>query len=366
MNPRERVIKSINHEEPDRVPIAMGGTAQKFDEPVILELLDYFGIPQTKLEYVFASFRFTYFCEDLWQKLGVDTRYVYVNPEKYFTIDIQKQGKKYINEWGLDLDFGRGAFSDSLTLRQAPLREANLKDVEKYKWPKPDPIKLTQGLRKKAKSFLEKGYPVIAYRPVVAGIFSISRFLRGTEQFFMDMILNKDFAITLLDKVTQVQKLYYDALINAVGDYIQVVEIEDDLGTQQAPMISPKLYNELIKPKHAELIRFIKKKQPKIKVMIHSDGSIAKLIPGFIEAGVDIVNPIQTSAKDMDLKYLKREFGDKIVFQGGIDTQRILRGRTKEVEEEVKRVVDILAPGGGYLFGPSQNLTRDIPKENII
>jgi len=366
LNAWERVTKAINHEEPDRVPIAIGGSAQKFDEPVILALLNYFGIPQARLEHTFAAFRFTRFCEDLWRKLEIDTRYVYINPEKNFTVDVQTQGKKYINEWGLDLDFGRGTFSDSLTLRQTPLREANIKDIEKYKWPKPVLVELTQGLREKAKSFLEGGYSVILYRPVLAGIFGMSRFLRGTDKFFMDMILNKDFAKTLLDKVTQIEKLYYDASIQAIGDCIQVIEYEDDLGTQQAPMISPKLYDELIKPKHAELVQFIKKRQPKIKVMIHSDGSIAEFVPSLIEAGFDIINPIQTSARGMDLEYLKRNFGDKIVFQGGIDTQQVLRSTPKDVEKEVKRVIDILAPGGGYLLGPSHNFTRDIPIKNII
>lgn len=363
---RERVRKAISHEEPDRVPIAIGGSAQKFDEPLILELLNYFGIPKTRLEHVFAAFRFTHFCEDLWRKLEIDTRYVYINPEKNFTVDVQTQGKKYVNEWGLDLDFGRGTFSDSLTLRRTPLREANIKDIEKYKWPKPVLVELTQGLREKAKSFFEDGYSVISYRPVAVGIFSMSRYLRGTDQFLMDMILNKDLAKALLDKVTEVQKLYYDALIQTVGDYVQMIEVEDDLGAQQAPMISPKLYDELIKAKHAELVQFIKKRQPRIKVMIHSDGSIAELIPGFIEAGFDILNPIQTSAKGMDLKDLKRNFGDKIVFQGGIDTQQVLRGRPENVEREVKKVIDSLAPGGGYLLGPSHNFIRDIPIENII
>jgi len=100
--------------------------------------------------------------------------------------------------------------------------------------------------------------------------------------------------------------------------------------------------------------------------MIHSDGSIAEFVPSLIEAGFDIINPIQTSARGMDLEYLKRNFGDKIVFQGGIDTQQVLRSTPKDVEKEVKRVIDILAPGGGYLLGPSHNFTRDIPIKNII
>ena len=364
---RERVKKAINHQEPDRVPIAIGGSAQKFDEPVILQLLDYFGIPQDNLEYVFAGFRYTYFCEQLWQKLHIDTRYVYVNPEKKFTVDVQKQGKKYINEWGVDLDFGKGTFSDSFTLRKTPLREANsIQDIEKYRWPHPDPEQLTRGLREKEVSFFQDGYSVMAYRLVIVGIFSRSLFLIGTYKFLVDMMLNKQFARALLDKITQVQKIYYDSLIRAVGEYIQVIEVEDDLGTQRAPMMSPKLYHELIKPYHTEIVQFIKEKQPGIKVMLHSDGSIAQIMPGLIEAGFDIINPVQTSAQGMDVRDLKTKFGDKIVFQGAIDTQHVLRGRPEDVEKEIKRIIDILAPGGGYILGPSHNFTGDIPVRNIL
>jgi hypothetical protein len=163
---------------------------------VILGLFNYFGISQTRLEHTFAAFRFTRFCEDFWRKLEIDTRYVYVNPEKKLQSGCSNTRQKYINEWGLDLDFGRGTFSYSLTRTRTPLREVDIKDIEKYKWPKPVLVKLTQGLREKAKSFLEGGYSVTLYRPVLVGILVMSRFLRGTDKFFMDMILNKNFAKT--------------------------------------------------------------------------------------------------------------------------------------------------------------------------
>jgi len=366
MNPRERVLSSINHQEPDRVPIVIGGSGQKFADPVIKKLLKYFGIPKQRLEYVFTGWCFTLFCEDLWDKLGIDTRYIYLNPRAEFTVNLQRTGRKYVNEWGLDLDFGAKAFESILTLRRTPLKGASIADLESYPWPKPNiPENRRKQIQERAKSYIDK-YAVICYRPVMGGIFSMSRFLRGTEQFLMDLILDKDFANALLQKVTEAEKRYYDVLIEAAGNYAQIIEIEDDLGTQQAPMISPDTYREMIKPKHAELINYIKAKQPNAKVMIHTDGSIASLIPDFIEAGIDIINPVQTSAKGMDLKRLKADFGDSVVFQGGIDTQQVLRDRPKKVEREVKRVIDIMAPGGGYLLGPSHNFTADIPIQNII
>lgn len=366
MSPKERVLSAINHREPDRVPIAIGGSAQKFAEPVIIKLVEYFGIPKERLQYVFTGWCFTFFCEDLWDKLEIDTRYVYLNPREEFTVNIQREGRKYVNEWGLDLDFGAKTFESILALRRTPLKEASIADLESYPWPEPNiPESKKKEVQKRAKSYINR-YAVVCYRPVMGGVFSMSRFLRGTEQFFMDLILDKDFANALLQKVTEVEKRYYDVLIEAVANHAQIIEIEDDLGTQQAPMISPDTYRELIKPRHAELINFIKARQPNAKVMIHTDGSIASLIPDFIEAGIDIINPVQTAAKGMDLKRLKADFGDSVVFQGGIDTQQVLRGKPEDVEREVKRVIDIMAPGGGYLLGPSHNFSEDVPIQNII
>jgi uroporphyrinogen decarboxylase len=362
----KRTMKALNHQEPDRVPLALGGSAQKIDEPIFIQLLDHFGIREEKREYVFAGFRFTYYCEDLWKELGIDTRYIYVHPEKSFTVESQTQGQKYNNEWGLDMDFSRGSFSDSLTLQKAPLRHADLYDIKKYPWPRPDPKVLTSGLLERAKKYCSDEYPVMAYRPIAMGIFDMAQALRGTDQFLIDLILNRKLADTLLDIITETQKLYYRAVLDAVDGYIQVIEIEDDLGTQEAAMISPKMYHDIIKPRHAELIGYIKSLKPDIKVMMHSDGSIASLLEGIIEAGVDILNPIQTSAQGMEPAELKRNFGEHLVFQGGIDTQQVLRGRPQEVENEVKRVIDALAPGGGYLFGPAHNITRDIPMENVL
>lgn len=367
MTPRERVRAALEFTEPDRVPIAVGGSAQKFDEPLLFELLRHFEIPTEELEPVFAAFRYTYVCESLWRKLGIDTRYLYVQAEPSFTLEVQEQGTEFVNEWGVDLDFGRGTFSDSLTLRHARLREADsVADVERYPWPDPDAEHLTTDMAVAAKRSLDAGYSVMAYRPVMVGIFSMARFLRSTDQFLVDMMLDKEFARALLGRITEVQQRYYRPVLEAVGRYIDVIEIEDDLGTQQAPMISPELYNELLKPYHEQMIRFIKRLAPEVKVMLHTDGSVAEMIPSFIEAGFDVMNPIQTSARGMDVAELKRDFGGNIVFQGAIDTQTTLRGSAKDVEEEVKRVIDIMAPGGGFLLGPGHNFIRDIPVENVI
>jgi uroporphyrinogen decarboxylase len=181
----------------------------------------------------------------------------------------------------------------------------------------------------------------------------------------MDLMQNEKFAQVLMDKILNFQIRLLENLFKEIGSYIDVIKIGDDLGAQNALLISPKSYRKLIKPRHKKLISFIKKKT-KAKVLLHTDGAVYSLIEDLIEIGVDILNPLQVSAKGMDAKRLKKEFGDELCFWGGIDTQKILpQGSTKEIEEEVKRIIDELAPGGGYILASVHNIQPDVPPENI-
>ena len=284
MNSRERVMKALNHEEPDRVPIVFGGSAQKFSDPLMREMAVQFGIPLIELEWVFSGFRFSYYSESLWNRLDIDSRYLNWNHEKKYTLDIQQKGEKYVNNWGLTIE------KAAMSLERKPLLGATIEDLEHYPWPHPQmSVEERDSLRRKAKSYRENGFPVFAYRPVVGGIFTISRYLRGDEQFFVDLAIDKPFADALLSRVTAAEMNFYEALLSAVGDSIQVIEIEDDLGAQETSLISLQMYVEQIKPRHKELISFIKEKSPDVKVMIHCDGSIKNLIPSFIDVGIDIL-----------------------------------------------------------------------------
>ncbi len=366
MNPRERVLTAISHREPDRIPIAIGGSAQKFPEEVIREMINQYGIPEDSLRPVFAQFRFEYISEPLWEALGADFRHVYWLPEQGFSLELQQQGAAYIDEWGLDYDFTKGQGVNSFQCRRSPLRRATVEDLENYSWP--DPLaydRTAQMAEEAARLYKTTDYAVVAYRN--GGIFDYSSYLRGQDQFLIDLITNPTFAHAILDKITEILIVYYSQLMKAVGDYVHVVEIADDLGTQIGPMISPKMYDEFVKPCHSRLIRTIKKDHPQVKVMIHCDGGVGQLLPGFIDAGIDILNPVQVTARGMDPRALKKEFGKDLVFQGGIDTQQLLRkGNPEQVAEEVKRMIDIMGSGGGYIIGPSHNFLLDIPIENIV
>ncbi len=220
--------------------------------------------------------------------------------------------------------------------------------------------------------FTRKGdFGVIADRNS-AGITEVAFRIRGYEKFFMDLALDPDGAMALMEQILQYKLDYWTHFeafveVNNVKDEIMVAVECDDLGTQDSLLCSPEMIRTMIMPMQEKLVRHIKSLFPDIRVMYHSDGAIFDLIPDFIEMGVDILNPVQFSAQGMDLKRLKSEFGKEIVFWGGgIDTQDTLpHGTPQQVADEVKRNIDILAPGGGFVFSAVHNVQADVPPENF-
>ena len=182
----------------------------------------------------------------------------------------------------------------------------------------------------------------------------------------IEIIENPSFVEALLDKVLEILSQQYSNFLDKVGKYLNLFEIWEDISSQQGPLISPDSYRKIIKPRTRDLINVIKSKT-KAKVALHSCGSVSWAIDDFIEIGIEVLNPVQVSAAHMDTKELKKKYGDSMSFWGGIDTQRVLpRGTVKDVEEEVKKRIDDLAKGGGYLFAPVHNIQPDVPPENII
>jgi uroporphyrinogen decarboxylase len=171
-----------------------------------------------------------------------------------------------------------------------------------------------------------------------------------------------------MDRVLELKINYFDTLLTEIGDQVHIVRELDDLGSQQGLLISPEMYREFIKPRQKKLFDFIKRKAPGVKILFHSCGSVYEIIPDLIEVGADILNPVQVTAASMDSLKLKKEFGSEITFWGGgVDTQEILpRGTAQQVRDEVKRRIDDLAPGGGFVFATVHNIQEDVPIENII
>lgn len=360
MTPRERVLASLSHEEPDRVPLDLGGLATTIESVPYDELKKYLGIKgETRLflrDHVDPP-------EEVLERFGIDTRYIRIKPPKNFKVQIEPDNS-YLDEWGTRWKKPESSlYWDPV---DHPLKDATIEDLETYNWPDPHDPGRTEGLREEAKRLREKtDYAIVADTPLLGIFESASVCLRGIERFMMDLILDKPFAKALLNRVADIHIEFFRHYLDAVSEYIDVIVVSDDLGCENGPLISPELYREIIKPAERKLWQFIKN-HTKAYLFLHSCGSISKFIPDLIEIGVDILNPIQVSAKDMDTKRLKEEFGDRMTFWGGVDTQGVLPfGSPEEVEGEVKRRISDAAPGGGYVLTAVHNIQAGVPPENI-
>ena len=185
----------------------------------------------------------------------------------------------------------------------------------------------------------------------------------------MDLAVNPSIACKIMDKIVELKIKFYEEASKKIGKYIQFIREGDDIAGQKNLLISLKMYSEYIKPRHKKLFEAQKKYFPQpFFIFFHSDGAIYKIIPDFIEIGVEILNPVQITDKGITLEKLKKEFGKYLSFWGGgIDTQRILpRGDIHQVKEDVKKRIEILGKNGGFIFSTIHNIQDDVPPENII
>ena len=197
------------------------------------------------------------------------------------------------------------------------------------------------------------------------GCFDIARFIRGTEEFFIDLAIEPKKAEVLLDKVNDLYISFFERCMTRVGPLVDGVYIGDDFGTQQGMAMSPEMWRKYIKPRYKKLISVIKGYG--LKCCHHTCGGVFPIIPDMIEVGVDVLNPIQPLAKGMDPRILGEEFGRDIAFYGGIDEQRTLPyGTIEDVKNEVLQRIQALGKYNGYIVAPSHAFQPDTPIENII
>jgi uroporphyrinogen decarboxylase len=191
--------------------------------------------------------------------------------------------------------------------------------------------------------------------------------LRGWEAFLVDLLVNQKIAHAILERLLQANLARFEQYAATIGQHVDIILFEEDLGMQDRPLLAPSVFRTMIKPYMQELLRFVSTKSDAL-ILLHTDGAVATFIPDFIEMGVDAINPVQVSAQGMDPRALKQEFGGDIAFWGaGCDSQSVLPfGTPQEVEDEVKRRIDDLARGGGYVFAPIHNVLPGVPLDNVI
>ncbi len=367
MNSRERLETTLNHKEPDRVPIDLGGIVTGITTGANKTLKSYLNI-ESNDSVVDRVQQLAHPSDAVLERLSVDTSYIYLQASRDWH-DIELADNTYQDEFGV---LRKAAYRPDGWLLYYdfvghPLSEAEtVKDLAKFKWPDPHDPSRYEGIEETARKLSEETeFGLIAN--VIASIFEFSWYLRGYMRFFEDVILNPNLISALLEMMGEYQRALLGEVLDRIGPYISVVMTGTDLGTQRAPVISPDVYRSLVWPEYKKLWDMIRSKTH-AKIFYHSCGSLYPMIPYLIEGGIDILHPIQPMAADMgDRVKLKREFGDQLTFWGGFDQQHVLpHGTPEEVQEEAKRLLDAFMPGGGFVFAAGHNIQSDVPPENVI
>jgi uroporphyrinogen decarboxylase len=370
VTPRERFATAMAHEQPDRVPVDFGKHFGSFHRNVYPRLRAAFpelDLPQEPA--ILDRMAQNIVLDDaLCRRLGIDFRWVV--PRWVNVRDVEVDGAPgYVDMWHTPHKYSDdGGYYAIAGYPLGANDELTLAELEAFDWPDPHDPAMFSGLAAQARRLHEATDAVVGADGIKVGILQTASQLRGYDKLFVDFAIDPAAANALLDRVSELIDEMYREYMRMVGPYVQVVAITDDQGTQQSLMVSPAMFREFIKPRLRSQIEAIKSEVPHVKVLMHSDGAIGPIIDDLIEIGVDILNPIQTSAGGMDeTRALKERFGGRLCFHGAIDVQQVLPNATPDgVRNEVARRVDDLGRDGGFILAPCHNINVDIPLENVL
>lgn len=370
MTSRERVLTALDHKEPDRVPIDLGGNQTGIHKNAYTALIQHLGI-QDPLKILDAVQQLAVPCEALLERLRVDTRYIRAEPGSAWKGGISRTTRNGQNWDDLVDEFGvRWSMPEDapyyMDITEHPLAEATIESLADYPWPRgDDPARFSQ-IRAQALQ-LRKETPYAIVSGISGVVYETCWYLRGLERWFCDLMEDPQFCEALLDQTLRFWLDWFRVFLDEVGDLVDVIMIGDDLAGQNGPLISPQIYRRLVKPRHKQLVQYIRSRT-KARIWYHTCGACQQFIPDLIDNGVHILNPVQISARDMDPADLKRKFGDQLVFWGGgVDAQTVLpRGTPDQVAACVRQNVQAFKPRGGYVFCNVHNIQGEVPPENIV
>ncbi len=346
---RERICLALQHKEADRVPFSLGFS---FNRPALEDFQHYMKIPtyEQAIDYI----------EELNDLKWLIVPYT-ANNSRMCTI-----GDTQYDEWGVGrrfVSYGRGCYDE---IFEYPLKNINtVKDLNSYEWPKTEWFDFTQikdiikKTNKKSKNKNE-----YCFRFSAGTLFEHSWYLRGFENFFMDLVTEPDYANEVLKRVTDFFIDFSIKTLQAADGLVDIAFVGDDLAGQEGLLMSPELYKNMIKPHHKRLYDTLK--QFDVKLMYHSDGAIHHLVPELMDAGIDILEALQFDAKGMDPEMLKNNYGDRLSFHGGISVQSTLPfKKPQDVIDEVNERFRVLGKNGGYILAPSHAIQTGTPPENV-
>lgn len=400
MTPRERVVTSLNHRSPDRVPIDFSGHRSSGIAAIAYaRLRDYLQLPKRPIRVYDPVQQLAIVDDDVLDRFGVDTIELgrgFANEDRYWKDWVLPDGTPcqlpaWLNperdgaRWILRSKSGRviaqmpdGALYFEQTFYPfadgTPDHKRILEALDESMWTSvaspPGPI--ADG--PEGVTVLAEGARHLRERTnrAIIGLFGgnlleIGQFLYRNDNFFMLLAGDPDASHDFLDRLVEIHCRRLERFLRGVGPYIDVVLFGDDLGMQTGPQISPAMYRKFFQPRHARMWKRAKE-LANVKVMLHCCGGVRELLPDLIDAGLDAINPVQISCSGMDAGGLKADFGDRMVFWGGgCDTQRELsHGTPASIREHVRRQVDVLSAGGGFVFQQVHNIMADVPPANIV
>ena len=363
---RQRLQLTLNHQEPDRVPLDFGTGGNTSPTPEVYSQLAKIYHVQSPIQYVPHMMRLARVDEIILRALEIDTRPIYMNPVSIGIRPCTEPGFFY-DEWGVkwrEFDSGGVVYREPA---ESPLQNASIDDLERYPWwPDPNDPQRYVGVHAAAQKLYQKTDYALIGCPAFNSVWERAYLLCGYARMLEGLVSESEFVHAVFRKITDIVLIQLRQFLALAGSTLEVVKIGDDLGGQQNCLMSPATYRQTIKPYHHEIFNCIHQNSP-AKAFLHTCGSVAKMLPDLVEAGVEILNPVQVSAKGMDTAVLKQIFGSKLTFWGAVDTQWVLpHGNQEDVKAEVRRRIQDLGPGGGYVVAPVHNIQPDVSADNVI
>lgn len=361
MTSRERVRKSLNFEEPDRIPIDWGtGGVNGIHEIAYRNLLKYLGKDENVKVWDYVQ-RLAKPSEEILDMFDVDTRSIFANAPSNWKYESDENGNWY-DEFGTYY-IRSGYYCD---FRNYPLGSAvTINDLKQYKMPDPTDTSRFEGLREKAK-YLYENTDKALIGGNIQSLHCAAWGLRGYQNFMADMAGNPNFANYILDMILEWNIAFMDCYLKEVGEYIEIMGAADDFGTQSGPWINPENFRRDTVPRFKKLITSMKEKS-KAKVFFHTCGSTRWCFDDLREMGVDIIQPLQPNAiGNENSKEIKKLIHGKLAVHGGLDNQGKFHLSKEIVVNDVKQKIMDFAPGGGYIFSCGHNIQPSCPPENIM
>jgi len=363
MTHRERVMAALSHQEPDRVPMDLGGSlASTIVEQAYPGLRRELGLPVHEVREALRYASLAVVDDDLRQALDVDIVHA---PNAFGTAGrvTVVSDLTFIDEWGVR--WHRPEHGHYYVERAPFADDATPAAVERYPWPPAAKLVSTAGLADAIRRLHESSGCAISLE-VRGRVMSIGQFLRGFEDWMVDLVDNRPFVDALLDRTTAIQIEVNDILLREIGDLVDIVYTSDDLGGQGGTLMSPDCFRRMLRPGFARIWGHIRQRT-RAALMHHCCGSIRPFIRDFVDLGVQALNPIQVSAADMDPARIKREFGRDLCLWGGVDTRDVMpRGSAGDVRAEVQRRIREMGAGGGYILAAVHNIQPEVPPANIV